>query len=167
MGRPGGPARRLAGRGHPGLVDGAVVTVAATAGVTWWRLFDGLGQDAKVSQLMRLGEDNLSHLLMLRATQDSGDALGSTPASLASAARFAGYFTGSSAWQASVGDLAGTTTAPDAYVVSSCVLLALLAGLAAACATLVRPARSVRLAPVAALGVLAVGVVATRASLAM
>jgi hypothetical protein len=151
-----------------GLIDCASVLVAATAGLTWWNLLHPLGQDATVSQLMRLGEDNLSHLLMLRATQDTGDILGSTPESLASAERFVGYFTGSSTWQASVGGLVGSANAPDAYVVSTAVLLAMIAGLGSAAATLARPACGrVRLAPLAAIGVLAVGVVATRATLAM
>ncbi len=159
-------AWRCAGRNLT-AVDAAAVAVAATAGLTWWRFLHDLGPDAAVSQLMRLGEDNLSHLIMLGAAQESGNVLGSTADSLASAARFDGYFTGSSSWQASVGGLVGADSAPAAYLVSSAVLLTMLAGLAASAGTLVGRRRSGRLRPLAALGVLAVGVVGTRASLAM
>jgi hypothetical protein len=149
------------------LLDVAVVTVAATAGLTWWNLLHGLGPDGLVAQLIRVGEDNLSHLIMLGATRDSGTVLGGSDASVAAAARFADYFTGSSSWQASVGGLVGSDSAPAAYLMSSVVLLAMLAGLAASVATLAAPRRRPRLCGVTALGVVAVGVVATRATLAM
>ena len=153
---------RVAARGL-GLVDLAVLAVAGVAGVTWWSLFRGLGSDDSVSQLLRLGEDHLSHLLMLEATSTSGTSLGASAASTEVTTLFAGYLPGASIWQAAVGGLTSGLTTTQVYVLSTAVLLSLLAGSATAAVGRVAG----RLDAVAVLGVLALGVVGTRATLAM
>jgi hypothetical protein len=145
------------------LPDLAAFALAATCGLTWWHLFHRLTSSQLVAQLVRLGEDNLSHMLMLGATRTTGDRLGSSDASRALAARFADYFPGSSTWQSGVGALTGASSTTQAYLVSTAVLLGLLAGLAGSVAgrAMSRPGG------LAALGIFGVGVVASRATFAM
>jgi hypothetical protein len=146
-----------------GLVDLVVLAVACVAGLTWWSLFRHLDKAQSVSQLVRLGEDHLSHLLMLEATRTSGTSLGASTASTDVTTLFAGYFPGASIWQAAVGALSPGLSTIQAYIISTAILLSLLAGSATAAIGQVKR----RLDAVAVLGTLAIGVVGTRATLAM
>lgn len=146
-----------------GLVDAAAVLVAVAAGRSWWATYDGLSDSQVVSQLQRLGEDNASHLMMLMSTRASGTSLGASAESLEINSSFANYFPGGSLWQAAVGALLPDLSVTRLYAVSTGLLIALVAGAAISVAALVRQ----RLSGLTALAVVVVGVVGSRATLAM
>lgn len=145
------------------LLDASAVMLALTAGLVWWNTFRRLSSAKFVAQFATMGEDNLSHMVMLSATRTTHTALGSSAASRELADRFATYFAGSSTWQATVGGLIGSPSTQRTYLVSTAVLLGLLAGLAAAAGN--RPRN--RASGLAVLGVIAIGAIAIRASMAM
>jgi hypothetical protein len=145
------------------ILDLSPMAVALVIALAWQSLFWTLSRAESVAQLVRIGEDHLSHLLMLEATRASGTVLGESEASLAVTRAFAGYFPGGSIWQASVGGLLGAGSTEAAYVWSTSILFALLAGSAVSAAG--RQSRSWSTLP--ALGVLLVGIVGARATLAM
>jgi hypothetical protein len=146
-----------------GLIDAVAFVVAGVAISVWWQLLDGLDQEQTVSQLVRLGEDHLSHLLMFEATRESGTTLGQSAASIEVTSLFAGYYPGTSIWQTAVGGLVSSGSAVEQYVLTTLILFGLLALGASAIATAVTHRASV----LAATAVLAIGMVASRASLAM
>lgn len=155
-------ALQMAAR-RAGVVDIAAFAVAGVAGSAWWRILRGLSDEQALSQLVRLGEDHLSHLLMFEATQASGTTLGRSAQSVDVTSLFAGYFPGSSIWQTSVGALLSDGSNIRQYLVTTFILIGLLAlGASAAATTVAR-----RAGLLAAVGVLTVGAIAVRASLAM
>jgi hypothetical protein len=99
---------------------------------------------------------------MLQATQISHTALGASASSRAVTSLFSGYFPGASLWQSAVGALTPSMNATELYVVSTSVLLALLAGSITAFATLSGGRGSV----FSAFAVVGVGTVGTRLILA-
>lgn len=145
-----------------GVVDLSAVVVAVVAGSAWATRFRALGEQGSVSQLTRLGEDNIVHLLLLRAVRETGAAIGSTRTSSLTS-DFAAYFPGPSAWQASVAGLVPAWDHATAYVATTALLLAALAGAATSTAALW--ARQDDL--LGALGVLVVGLVGARLLLAL
>jgi hypothetical protein len=146
-----------------GLLDAAAALVAVAAGRSWWATYAGLRDSQIISQLQRLGEDNASHLMMLMSTRASGTTLGGSPRSLEINSGFAGYFPGGSLWQAAVGALLPDLSVARLYAVSMGLLIALVAGAAASVAALVRQ----RVVGLTALAVVVVGIVGSRATLAM
>jgi hypothetical protein len=145
-----------------GVMDLATVIIAIGAGLSWWHVFSGLGQNQMVAQVSQLGEDNDSQLLMLQATQISHSALGASAESRAVTSLFSSYFPGASLWQSAVGALTPSMSAIELYIISTAVLFSLLAGSAMALATL--SAR--RSAVFSAFAVVAVGTVGIRLILA-
>ena len=152
-----------AARERLGLNDAVAIAVAGFGPLAWWRLMSGLDDAESVSQLVRLGEDHISHLNMFQATRISGTVLGASPQSVEVTGLFAGYFPGSSIWQTAIGSLLPTDGQIDEYLLTTYLLVGLLALGASAIAT----TASLRLGVLPALSVLAVGAVATRATLAM
>jgi hypothetical protein len=145
-----------------GVMDAAAMTVAVVAGLAWSHVFHGLNRFQTMAQLSQLGEDNNAHLLMLQATQRTDSALGTTAESLAVTSNFSGYFPGPSLWQSAVGALLPATSTPHLYVLSTSILIAVLAGGTTAFATL----GATRTAAGAALAVICVGMAGVRLTLA-
>lgn len=116
-----------------------VVAIAAGAATTggWLLTFHGQGDLQDLATLTRLGEDNVSHILMLEATS-SGSVLGGSAQSLEVSTHFAGYFPGAASLGAGLrGMLPTGTTATSAYVALTAILLGLLVMSALSAARLV------------------------------
>lgn len=145
-----------------GAMDAAALAVGIGASAAWLHLFRGMSDFQTMSQLSQLGEDNNAHLLMLQATQYADTALGASESSRAVTSNFSGYFPGPSLWQSALGAVLPDMSVVHLYVVSTAVLLGLLAGSVTAVASLAVP----RAATFAAVAAVCVGAVGTRLLLA-
>jgi hypothetical protein len=165
------PLLALAGRaddwrvalGRVTLIDAASAAVGIATALSWTSVFRGLDDVERLTQVVQLGEDNVAHLLLLDATRSTGHAVGSEQ-SQEIAATFAGYFSGPSAVQAGLaGLLRPGADLTEAYVLTTAVLLGLVAAGATGLAG--HAARAGR--PLAAAGALLAGLVGARVALPM